>query len=160
MDVQFCGEVISSKHSVGLLGTYPARWYIPLTALLLAISFFSRFSRLSQYNRQANLDRLLLVEIGNCSSKLSLAARLSKLAWFGGGGGGGGGGPPPQPPPPPPNGQIHRIKYSTTDVLSVAGGLIYIAKSLVIVILFLTTCKTTLQASCEVLHLLECLLER
>ena len=34
----------------------------------------------------------------------------------------------------PPNGQSHSIKYSTTDVLSHADALIYIAKSLVIVV--------------------------
>ena len=35
---------------------------------------------------------------------------------------------------PPPNGQSHSIKYSTTDVLSLADALIYIAKNLVIVV--------------------------
>ena len=34
----------------------------------------------------------------------------------------------------PPNGQSHSIKYSTTDVLSHADALIYIAKTLVIVV--------------------------
>ena len=61
--------------------TYPARWYTALTALLLAASFASRFSRLPRHSRQVNFDRPSLAETGNCSSKPSLAARLSKLAW-------------------------------------------------------------------------------
>ena len=37
-------------------------------------------------------------------------------------------------PPPPPNGQSHSIKYSTTNVFRYAQALIYIAKSLVVVV--------------------------
>ena len=37
-------------------------------------------------------------------------------------------------PPPHPNGQKYSIEYSTTEVPSHAGALIYIAKSLVVVV--------------------------
>ena len=47
----------------------------------------------------------------------------------------------------PPNGQSH----SATDVLSHADALIYMAKSLVVVVVSLyTSCKTTLQRHCGV----------
>ena len=48
------------------------------------------------------------------------------------GGGGGGGGV--QGVATPPNGQSHSIKCSTTNVLIYAQALIYIAKSLVVVV--------------------------
>ena len=62
----------------------------------------------------------------------------------------------------PPNGQSHSIKCSTTNVLRYAQALIYIAKSLVVVVVSskqvvkLLSRLTVVQA--EVLHLLECLL--
>ena len=51
----------------------------------------------------------------------------------------------------PPNGQSHSIKCSSSDVLSHADALVYIANSLVVVVVSLyTSCKTTLQRHCEV----------
>ena len=85
--------------------------------------------------------------------------------WGGGGGGGGGwgGGGGSRgcnpPPPPPPNGQSHSIKCSTTNVLRYAQALIYIAKSLVVVVVSSKrVVKLQVVVQPEVLHLLECLL--
>ena len=62
----------------------------------------------------------------------------------------------------PPNGQSHSIKWSTTNVLRYAQALIYITKSLVVVVV---SCKRVVKplsrlavVQPEVLHLLECLL--
>ena len=46
----------------------------------------------------------------------------------------GGGGVQGVATPPPPNGQSHSINYSAADVLSHADALIYLAKSLVVVV--------------------------
>ena len=63
---------------------------------------------------------------------------------------------------PPPNGQSHSIKCSTTDVLRYAQALIYIAKSLVVVVVSSKRVVKPLSRLAvvqpEVLHLLECLL--
>ena len=54
---------------------------------------------------------------------------------WGGGGFGGVGGAAPPPPPPPPNDLSHSIKCRTLKlVLSHADALVYIAESLVIVL--------------------------
>ena len=63
---------------------------------------------------------------------------------------------------PPPNGQNHSIKCSTTNVLRYAQALIYIAKSLVVVVVSSKRVVKPLSRQAvvqpEVLHLLECLL--
>ena len=62
----------------------------------------------------------------------------------------------------PPNGQSHSIKCSTTNVLRYAQALIYIAKSLVVVVVSSKRVVKPLSRQVvvqpEVLHLLECLL--
>ena len=62
----------------------------------------------------------------------------------------------------PPNGQSHSIKCSTTNVLRYAQALIYIAKSLVVVVVSSKRVVKPLSRLAvvqpEVLHLLECLL--
>ena len=62
----------------------------------------------------------------------------------------------------PPNGQSHSIKCSTTNVLRYAQALIYIAKSLVVVVVSSKRVVKPLSRQAvvqpEVLHLLECLL--
>ena len=62
----------------------------------------------------------------------------------------------------PPNGQSHSIKCSTTNVLRYALALIYIAKSLVVVVVSSKRVVKPLSRLAvvqpEVLHLLECLL--
>ena len=72
------------------------------------------------------------------------------------GGGGSGGCNPPK------NGQSHSIKCSTTNVLRYAQALIYIAKSLVVVVVSSKRVVKPLSRQAvvqpEVLHLLECLL--
>ena len=79
-----------------------------------------------------------------------------------GGGGGGGGGSGGCNPPPPPNGQSHSIKCSTANVLRYAQALVYIAKSLVVVVVSSKRVVKPLSRLAvvqpEVLHLLECLL--
>ena len=78
--------------------------------------------------------------------------------WGGGGGGGGG----VQGVATPPNGQSHSIKCSTTNVLRYAQALIYIAKSLVVVVVSSKRVVKPLSRLAvvqpEVLYLLECLL--
>ena len=62
----------------------------------------------------------------------------------------------------PPDGQSHSIKCSTTNVLRYAQALIYIAKSLVVVVVSSKRVVKPLSRLAvvqpEVLHLLECLL--
>ena len=62
----------------------------------------------------------------------------------------------------PPNGQCHSIKCSTTNALRYAQALIYIAKSLVVVVASSKQVVKPLSRLAvvqpEVLHLLECLL--
>ena len=62
----------------------------------------------------------------------------------------------------PPNGQSHSVKCSTTNVLRYAQALIYIAKSLVVVVVSSKRVVKPLSRLAvvqpEVLHLLECLL--
>ena len=76
---------------------------------------------------------------------------------------GGSGGCNP-PPPPPPYGQSHSIKCSTTNVLRYAQALIYIVKSLVVVVvsskLVVKPLSRLAVVQPEVLHLLECLIAR
>ena len=63
---------------------------------------------------------------------------------------------------PPQNGQSHSIKCSTTNVLRYAQALIYIAKSLVVVVVSSKQVVKPLSrlpvVQPEVLHLLECFL--
>ena len=62
----------------------------------------------------------------------------------------------------PPNGQSHSIKCSTANVLRYAQALVYIAKSLVVVVVSSKQVVKPLSRQAvvqpEVLHLLECLL--
>ena len=60
----------------------------------------------------------------------------------------------------PPNGQSHSIKCSTANVLRYAQALVYIAKSLVVVVVSSKRVVKPLSrlVQPEVLHLLECLL--
>ena len=65
----------------------------------------------------------------------------------------------PPPTPPPPNDQKYSIEYSTTEVPSHVGALVYIAKSLVVVVVNSKQVVKPLTRLAVVLHLLECLLE-
>ena len=62
----------------------------------------------------------------------------------------------------PPNGQSHSIKCSTANVLRYAQALVYIAKSLMVVVVSSKRVVKPLSRQAvvqpEVLHLLECLL--
>ena len=84
------------------------------------------------------------------------------IAMCRGGFNGGGGGVATPPPPPPPNGQSHSIKCSTTNVHRYVQALIYIAKSLVVVVVSSKRVVKPLSRLAvvqpEVLHLSECLL--
>ena len=68
------------------------------------------------------------------------------------------------PPPPPPYGQSQSIKCSIADVLSHVDVLIYIANSLVVVVVssiqvvHVKPLSRLAVVQSEVLHLLECLL--
>ena len=84
-----------------------------------------------------------------------LAKPQSRGGFRGGGGSGGCN---------PPNGQSHSVKCSTTNVLRYAQALIYIAKSLVVVVVSSKRVVKPLSRLAvvqpEVLHLLECLLRQ
>ena len=98
--------------------------------------------------------------VSHAHSQLSID-RSQSGADLGGGGGG------VQGVATPPNGQSHSIKCSTTNVLRYAQALIYIAKSLVVVVVSSKRVVKPLSRLAapalavvqpEVLHLLECLL--